>query len=266
MPDLRVHCDCEPIWWKLAPALQRQRRLAICFLASAVAAGQAPLPSSSYRARVLGVFDASDGRPIEGVEITDMASGTRAFTTRTGTVSLAFLPDGGSSVRIRKLGYAPLTQFVRISPADTVPITLILSPIPTILPDVVTRDSAPHYVSPGLRDFEERRKHGLGQYIDERELRKNDDRELSDVLRRLSAVNVSCSTRTPRRCTAMSTRVGCPYVIYLNGARISDTNLLMLSVSELGGAEAYTGAGTIPAQYSGTGSACGVLLFWNRER
>ena len=266
MADLQVHSDCEPTWRKLARALRRQRSVAICFLASAVAAGQAPSPSSSYRARVLGVFDASDGRPVEGVEITDLASGTRAFTTRTGTVSLAFLPDGGSYVRIRKMGYAPLTQFVRISPADTVPITLIFSPIPTVLPDVVTRDTAPHYISPGLRDFEERRKHGLGHYIDERELRKNDDRQLSDVLRGLSGVNVRCSTRTPQSCIAVSTR-GCGYVTYLNGIRISDNNLFMLSVFELGAVEAYTGLGTIPAQYSGTlGKACGVLLFWSRER
>ena len=142
----------------------------------------------------------------------------------------------------------------------------MLWPVPTILPDVVTRDSSPHYISPGLRDFEERKKHGLGQYIDERELRKNDDRQLSDVLRGVSGINVRCSTRTPQSCTAFSTRAGCAYALYLNGARLTSTNLQMLSVGELGAVEAYAGAGTIPAQYSGTGSACGVLLFWSRER
>jgi len=42
-----------------------------------------------------------------------------------------------------------------------VPITVLLSPKTTRLPAVVTNDSSPHYISPGLRTFEERRKAGL---------------------------------------------------------------------------------------------------------
>jgi hypothetical protein len=38
-----------------------------------------------------------------------------------------------------------------------------------------------------------------------------------------------------------------------------------LSVREFAGIEAYSGT-TVPAAYNMTGSACGVLLFWTRER
>lgn len=80
-----------------------------------------------YRHRVLGVFDRDTGDPVEGAEVTDMISGTRALTTSTGTVSLVFLPEGGSPVRVSKPGYDDLTIAVEISAEHTTPLTLLMS-------------------------------------------------------------------------------------------------------------------------------------------
>lgn len=100
---------------------------------SYVVADAAPTPSPTaaslpaYRYRLLGVFDRDTGEPIEGAEVTDMASGTHAATSETGTVSLIFLPEGGSPVRITKPGYDELTIAVDISASSNVPITLLMS-------------------------------------------------------------------------------------------------------------------------------------------
>src|SRR3954468_23600063 len=126
--------------------------------------GRAQTPATSvpaYRARVLGVYDGNTGNPIDGVRVTAVGSGTWAATTKTGTVSLAFLPDGGDSVTIRKAGYKPAGQFILISPSDTSALTVILAPTENVLPAIVTKDTAPHYISPGLQAFEERRKTGF---------------------------------------------------------------------------------------------------------
>ena len=80
-----------------------------------------------YRYRVLGVFDDASGEPVADAEIVDDSSGTKALTTATGTVTLAFLPEGASSITIRKPGYAVQTLGVTISPADTAPITITLA-------------------------------------------------------------------------------------------------------------------------------------------
>ena len=251
---------------------------ALLLVASIASAQQTGAPAAPYRARIVGVFDFSTGAPIIGAEVTDMASGTMALTTRTGTVSLAFLPDGGSTVRVRKVGYTPITQFMAISPADTVPLTLMMTPTTTVLPTVVTRDSAPRYISPALRGFEERRKTGIGHFIPEAELRKSDSRQMVDVLRMLPGVTIKCSPRLQpdRQCFAVGRQSAehplisgsgpCKYKTYIDGLVIADLNLSQMDVSQYAAVESYGGAATIPPIYNVTGGACGVLLFWTRER
>jgi hypothetical protein len=225
----------------------------------------APLPA--YRGRLLGVYNASTAEPIEGAEIADVLSGTSALSTKTGTVSLSFLPDGGSLVRIKKIGFQPTTIMVAISPADTVPFTILLKPAVQTLPTVVTKDSVPYHTSPALRAFEERRRVGIGKFITEVELRKNDVRTMSNVIRELG-VNVKCTARTPIKCYALSTRAGCEFDVYVDGNRVSgqDRDLEAMHVDLTGAVEAYFGPATIPTEYNMTGSSCGVLLFWTRER
>ncbi len=58
-----------------------------------VAAAQTAL--AAYRARILGVYT-SDGDPIEGAEVSDALTKTTALTTRTGTITLSFLPEGAT--------------------------------------------------------------------------------------------------------------------------------------------------------------------------
>jgi hypothetical protein len=97
--------------------------------ATAPASGTSSPLVASYRVRILGVFDADSGEFVEGAEVVDVLTGTKAVTTRTGTVSLAFLPEGGSEVRIQKPGYKTITIEVLISPRDTVPVTITLAKI-----------------------------------------------------------------------------------------------------------------------------------------
>jgi hypothetical protein len=244
-------------------------RLALSLLVwCATRASAQALPA--YRHRILGVFD-NEGKPLEGVEVTDVKSGTTALTTVTGTVTLAYLPDGGSEVRVRQIGYVSVTQFIRIGPADTVPVTVILLPSSVVLAPVITRDTN-HAISPGLRDFEERRHMGRGYFIGEKELRKSDSRDMPNVLRTVPGLMINCS-KNATACYAVSPRGSlhaiaggpCLFNLYIDGIRVSELNLYRYSVNEFAAIESYVGA-QIPAQYNGVGSGCGVLLLWSRER
>ena len=79
-----------------------------------------------YRHRLLGLFDDTSGEPIEGAHVIDDKSGTFATTPASGIVSLVFLPEGPSAVRITKPGYDDLTLNVAIAADSTRPLTLVM--------------------------------------------------------------------------------------------------------------------------------------------
>ena len=231
--------------------------------------------SASYRGRLLGVFNAQTGDPIQGAEVLDVLNKTKALTTGTGTVTLSFLPDGGSMIRVQKIGFNPYANVISISASDTVPVTVMLTPIAQTLPTVVST-TARTYISPALTEFEERRIRGHGKFLSEEQLRKNDNRTMTDLFRQMG-VMVQC-TKLGSQCFAVSTRQGsryalrgggsCSFDVYLDGQRIMDErrNLEKIFVNDIGGVEVYSGPASIPALYNMTGSSCGVVLFWSRER
>jgi len=79
-----------------------------------------------YRYRLLGVFDQDSGEPVDSARVADAKTGTYVTTTATGTVSLVFLPEGGSLLRITKEGYEELNLPVDIGPTAATPLTLLM--------------------------------------------------------------------------------------------------------------------------------------------
>jgi hypothetical protein len=237
------------------------------------AAARRAIPA--WRNRIVGVFDAQTYLPVEGAEVSDVMLGNKSLTSSTGTVSLFFLPEGSSLVRIRKVGYEAQTFMVSIAPQDSSPITVVLSHV-TELPAVVTTDSAPHYISARLREFEERRKAGFGYFIPEAELRRREADPLADVIQAkvpgINMVHVGghgayiVSQRSP----------GCQPAVFLDAVPLAKmpvpptkrmaVDLSQFDVSMLGAVEFYQGGATLPAEFNMTASGCGALLLWTRER
>ena len=229
-------------------------------------------PVAGYRHRALGVFDPATGKPIEGAMVIDLRTGTSALTTSTGTVDLSFLPDGGSVVRVRKLGYHPVEQSIRISPTDTAPVTILLASSATRLDPLVARE----YRGAMMKDFESRRATGRGQFMSEAELRKRDAATMPDVVRRFVGLQVSCSRSGFYVCEAIASRAGprrptarggeCRFVVFIDGVNVRDPDLAKLVVADFAGIEAYTAGQQIPPRFNMNGNPCGALLFWSRER
>ena len=270
--------------------------LALCvFPAGRAAHAQVPAATTpakatnyAYRYRLLGVYDEQTGDPLEGVEVIDVLNGNKSLTTKTGTVSLLFLPEGGSLVRLRKIGYEVQPLTVSISPSDTNPITVVLARA-TQLPTVVVNDSAPaKYISPALRAVDERRKIGIGHFITEAELRKNEGHTLGDLIathipglttvmgpRNRASAKYLVSTRKMCAGTTLTAcrQPNCYVSVYEDGVLLYETGndpAMIPDVehmnSRLYAAIEFYQPGAAPAEYTKTSGGCGVLLLWSRER
>jgi hypothetical protein len=111
--------------------------------ATAQAAGTPPAakPDTASRRlhiRLLGLFDEQTGEVIEGADVTDAATGITARTTVTGTVALIFADTNGTLIRIKKVGYQPVSMLIGTALRDTSPITATILRAGVNLPTVIT--------------------------------------------------------------------------------------------------------------------------------
>lgn len=265
--------------------------VSLAFLAAYPLGTQAQAPArptvriSPYRARILGVFDDATGEPIDSVRVTDLRNGNSSMTTRTGTVSLWFLPDGGGLIRLQKIGFAAQILFVAISPTDTASITFTLQRLTQLAPVVTTAGAAPSYISPALRSFEERRKSGFGHFIGDSVLRANDGRPLANVIASRLPEIITKPGRSSGTFLMQAPRCvsGGPPQVYLDGIALSADipigysvrsgsldelpfNLANFDVHSLAGVEWYPDGASVPSEFNHISGRCGALLLWTRER
>jgi hypothetical protein len=128
------------------------RCLALIALSSVAGAQTFAAPPS----RLIGVYDASTGEPVVGVNIRDSVSGSSVQTSNTGSALLSFVEFIGpfAWIEARKIGYQPV--HIRLNARDTTAITLLIERA-VALPAVVA--TAPYRLDtdPGNRDGFERR-------------------------------------------------------------------------------------------------------------
>jgi hypothetical protein len=165
------------------------------------------------------------------------------------------------------MGFAPLAAEVEVSGRDSLDVTLLMASTVHELAEV-TVDAT--LLPPFLREFEERRRQGKGQYITDSVIRASLGIPLEDILTsRLRGITVQRDPAGPF--IPMTTRGrnnfkgSCAISVYWNGVRITDINSPAVDIPTafIGGIEFYN-PGTIPAQYQDPGSGCGVLLLWPR--
>jgi len=248
--------------------LRRALRLAIgtailAALATPSLAQTPPLPRTGVRTardsargarptRILGVFD--EAGPLEGAEVVDLVTGDIARTTRTGTVSLAFLYVRGDSsvIQVRKLGYRDTAFVVLSGAADTVPITIVLprSARATELPAVITRALEQKHLSPHMSGFEERRATAIGKFLTPAELQREPPGRRMDLVLQSHGMTLN---RTGR----------CRPVVFINGMK--KTGYELPSLDDVQAVEFYRGESTVPSQFGGLNSTCGTLLIWLKE-
>lgn len=258
-------------------------KVAIALLICATVAG-------AQTSTLLGtVVRDSLGHAVGGAEVRFPDLNRRITSNYMGEFRIDGIPPGKHLVTIRSVGFSPLIDSIEATAGKSIDREFVLTPVAPLLDTVRTRAPERKYISPMLAAFEERRRAGSGGYfIADSLFRANDNARLSDLIGRIPGIQkimiksgtYIASSRSMGEdggpaLLAKGSRPACYVAVYIDGLKIyqgppSGANPApdfdRMNIHEYAAAEFYPGGASIPSQFNATGSACGSLLLWTRER
>lgn len=245
------------------------------------------------------VMVADSGRsPLPGVEASIAKLRLTALSDSSGRFRFRKVPAGDHVIVFRAIGFKSESSTVTVDYDEVVSWDAVLTRAEGItLPERVVTAPAAAAIPPKLIEFTERRKLGVGHFIDRDQLAKAEGgmRQTGDVISVVPGVRVRrgsnkiwvATARTPNVkcafCTfsvkeltqadqAAGARPACFMDVYIDGALVFDSkhpenglfDVNTIQPEQIAGVEVYSSAAQVPAKYNRTGGGCGVLLIWTR--
>ena len=191
-----------------------------------------------------------------------LGSNMRVVTGANGRFRMVGLTARSYVVVVQKLGYAPVSTVLQVAEGDTLRPAFALERNATRLDTVVVTGRRPNM---RMAEFEERRKYGLGQFMNEAEIEKRNSVLVGDLLRSFLGVTIGRYALNPR---ASYPGRECPYQFFIDGVKIPTPGLAndLPTPKQLAGIEVFASIASVPLQYQtfSGGGFCGVILLWTR--
>jgi hypothetical protein len=219
--------------------------------------------------------------PLQAAEVKILSTNVRVNTGPNGRFRISTVPVGQYVLIVRRAGYSPTSVVVQVAASDTLRLSYTLERAATTLAAATV--TAPR-MSTRMADFDRRRRAGLGEFLTGEEIDKRAAVYATDLMRRFRSINVSPSSQkvvggAPEQ-YALSKREGgsfnsapgggggyCAMTVLVDDVRMpTPFNLDMLpSPRLLGAIEVYAGPATVPPQWSGYDTTCGVIAVWTKD-
>ncbi|MBI2796982.1 MAG: carboxypeptidase regulatory-like domain-containing protein [Gemmatimonadetes bacterium] len=241
-------------------------------IASAIAmvASASVLHAQALRGRV---SDLVDGRGIAGAEVVLSSEGYQPRTTRSdslGDFAVSLPHVGAYRLIARRIGYfGGVIAEVRANTRDTFDIIVRLQPIPQDLATLLVPGERASLDF--TRGFEERRKRGIGTFLDAAEIARRGTHRPLDLLRGMPGLQVLVGSSGMQDLFVVSTRGprgmggACEPALFVDGMIVTLEQINRhYSSSNFEAVEVYA-ASEIPARFWPGNSACGVILFWTKS-
>ena len=176
-----------------------------------------------------------------------------------GPFHLAPIEAGGYRLRITRLGYRAIDDTIRIVRDGETWVTVSMVPEAVDLEPLVV--TAVRRTPPFMRDFERRRKMGIGRFITREEIEEASPFVTSDLFRTMPGVRVVPGGATGG--PGLVLRGRCRPQLYIDGIPAwREVSIdLALQPHDIEAIEVYSAGGT-PVRYAR--NACGVILVWTR--
>ena len=248
------------------PLPQLQISVALACLLASVAAAQTPAPLV-HPAHLTGRVADVVGGAIVKAEVLVTNTALHAETGTDGRFELQGIPSGDVEVMVRRIGYAPAKISLSLADNELRDIRVMLSPAVTTLDSVAV--TAHPETDNEYGGFERRRARGFGSFITREQIDHKRPRVFSDLFRSVSGTRIMRDNGSP---IIISNRFGdtraCPLRYFLDGTNfpLYDQSIdAMVQVSEIAAIEVYPGGASVPPQFAGRESTCGVIAIWTRK-
>lgn len=238
----------------------------------------AQMPAARTRVLRVSVHDSLSGAPIPRARVALSASDLPSGTSDAGGIAiLRGTWRARDSVIVTAVGFRPYARSLASIAENVLALDISLVAVAQDLPAVATIESRPSY---RLADFERRRTSGrTGTFLTRGDITHRASVRTTDLLRGISGLRVVDSaslklvvaTRvyTPSLVSRSAPGNYCVVPIAVDGQlREGSFQLDLLDPAEIHGIEVYTGAGSIPPEYSSMqrNAWCGLILVWTRDR
>jgi carboxypeptidase family protein/TonB-dependent receptor-like protein len=220
------------------------------------------------RARVTGKVLNRYGQPIAGARVELQNTGAATKTRANGEFTLDSLPSGTQTLEVRQLGFSPTEVAVELSQAAPQSVTVKMTdyvPVLTEMRVTATRER-------GLSDvgFSDRKRSGMGYYLDSDQLKNRQTTQFSDMLRTVPGIRVQPGGNGTNVITSSRDPTGGCVTFYVDGApwqQMTPGDLdTYVRPEEVAALEVYNGS-TTPAQFQQPGlSGCTTVVIWTERR
>lgn len=214
------------------------------------------------------VYDRSTGRPVEGAVVRLGADGPQVLTNRSGHFRMEDVPAGTHGLEVEHLGYAPPRDSVRVLPNRALQVEVPLSPEAIELEPLEVTVRSLEW-SARMAGVLERMEGVAGEFILRPEIEQRGSPPLTSLLDGRAGIQVK-RTRGGylpvfRRAWRPSGE-DCQAAVYLDGRPfdLGSRGLDGLITMDIEAIEIYRGPATVPGEFGGSDSGCGVLAIWTR--
>ncbi len=214
---------------------------------------------------------------IPSAEVRLSPSNQLVATDSAGFFRFDRVAPGSVSVLVRRLGFAPESTSFAVRAADDLEILIELQQSAQALDTVIVAARENAIARRKLAGFYERKRFGIGRFLEAKDLEAIGTRQMADVLSsRFPGVRKMRVPGKPGAFIATSRLIPkalsggppkpCFVEAYLDGGIVgTDAQLFdvdAIDPAHVSALEFYSGPSQTPVQYNKTGSACGVLLIW----
>ncbi len=214
--------------------------------------------SSVPSGRLIGrLIDKETGRPVATAAVGVVGRPTEAASDRQGLFRLTGVPAGQHELRVRRLGYAPLSHRVDVTSGLTTELEIGLVREPVELEPLVVSTTRSRRLE--IKGFYERKDWGellgLGSFYTAEDIERRNPLRISHMVQDVPGIRMGLE----------NARTGCPLRVILDNI-IVDADVIddLVLPIEIAGVEVYKGAASLPAEFGGADSRCGVVVVWTK--